>query len=279
VREGQIVKVPACPVCGGGAFSTLADYPEFSWVTCTDCSLIYKRSESEAVASDYEEAYFGEGAENTYDKRTARRVSKSKSQILDVLNHVPPGPLLDIGCSLGYTLKAGRELGLEASGTDISEFAIKACREQGFAAELGLLDKLPFADDAFGVVTMKHVLEHTRDPRAALAEVHRVLKPGAGLFIAVPDGRYHKAVKNPKGSKFYRPDTMGGVDHFIYYTPQTLTRLVNDSGFKVVRVHPHLLHRKGSAGELLTAPFRALWGAIAEALHLRKEFWLTAVAI
>lgn len=39
---------------------------------------------------------------------------------------------------------------------------------------------------------MKQVLEHTPDPRRALAEVHRLLRPEGALFVAIPDARYQK---------------------------------------------------------------------------------------
>ena len=275
--------LPSCPLCAGTAFTELARYPELVWVRCA-CGLIYKR-EARATADaqqDYEADYFGSGGEQgrRYDARSARRVAKSRHQILDALNHGEPGPLLDVGCSLGYTLVAARDLGLSASGTDVSAHAIARCRELGFRAESGLLGALPFADGEFAIVTMKHVLEHTSDPRAALLDVHRVLRPGGAVFIAVPDARYAKAVRNPVASRYYRPDAHG-VEHYVYYTPDTLGRLLSECGFDVRRVDPHLWHRRASplvrTLQLALAPLRFAAQKIANALSLRKEFWVVAV--
>jgi SAM-dependent methyltransferase len=274
--------LPSCPLCNGTTYTDLARYPQLVWVRCA-CGLIYKR---DALATpdaqqDYEADYFGSGGEQgrRYDARSARRVTKSRHQILDALNHTEPGPLLDIGCSLGYTLVAARELGLAATGADVSKHAIETCRELGFRAERGLLGALPFADGEFAVVTMKHVLEHTSDPRAALADVRRVLRPGGALFIAVPDARYGKSVRNPVASRYYRPEAHG-VEHFVYYTPATLSRLLEDTGFRVERVDPHLWHRRAPAAvrmlQLGFAPLRWLAQRVANGLALRKEFWLVA---
>ena len=40
-------------------------------------------------------------------------------------------------------------------------------------------DRMPFASGTFDSASLLDVLEHTADERATLAEVHRVLRPGA----------------------------------------------------------------------------------------------------
>ena len=46
---------------------------------------------------------------------------------------------------------------------------------------------LPFADDTFDRVICKNVLEYVPDPRASLAEVHRVLQPGGRVHVIDSD--------------------------------------------------------------------------------------------
>jgi len=46
---------------------------------------------------------------------------------------------------------------------------------------------LPIADASVDRVTSFEVLEHVRDERQALAEMHRVLRPGGQLVISVPN--------------------------------------------------------------------------------------------
>ena len=49
------------------------------------------------------------------------------------------------------------------------------------------LQRLPIADDSVNLVWCHHVLEHIEDDRAAISELHRVLRPGAGeLIVSVP---------------------------------------------------------------------------------------------
>jgi len=272
----------SCLLCGGTDYKVLCEFPELTWVSC-ECGLIYKRSEG-APAVEYDEDYFvdGENVRRNYNTRKQRRIRKARSQILDVLNHVVPGRLLDVGCGYGHTLRAAEDLGLTATGVDISEHAVHFCSEQGLSAKQGTLERLPFADGAFQIVIMKHVLEHTKTPREALRETRRVLRPGGGLFIAVPHAGYVKARNNPTECRFYRPE-FGGRAHYVYYTPQTLTRLLKEESFDPVNVpHPHLVHRQTGgaelAAEIAIAPLRMAGQRAKSALALYKEFWVVATA-
>ena len=60
---------------------------------------------------EYDESYFVSrgNVRHQYNAKIRRRIQKSRSQILDVLNHVEPGPLLDVGCARGSTLRAAEE--------------------------------------------------------------------------------------------------------------------------------------------------------------------------
>ena len=54
------------------------------------------------------------------------------------------------------------------------------------------------ADGAFDFVVANHVLEHVTDPIGALAEWHRILKPGGLLMISLPDKRYTFDRRRPR---------------------------------------------------------------------------------
>jgi SAM-dependent methyltransferase len=280
------MEVPRCPLCGGHSRRPYAEFPELAWARC-DCGLIYKQRAPDSPASPGGAGAFGEtGYGQRYRARNWRRVGKSLRQIRDALEYVDPQALrsrarvLDIGCSLGYTLEAGRELGFEAVGVDVSEAAVAHCRGLGYECHVAGLEHLPFPDGDFAVIVMKHVLEHTIEPRRALREARRALHPGGALFIAVPHAGYGKAARDPERSRFYRPDTHGGAEHWVYYTPDTLSRLLREEGFAVRRVHPLLFHRRNmgahSIAEALLWPFDSVWERLRSTLALRKEFWLVA---
>jgi SAM-dependent methyltransferase len=54
-------------------------------------------------------------------------------------------------------------------------------------------EHLPFADASFDLVICTQVLNYSSEPARVIAEIHRVLKPGASLYLSVPAifPRYH----------------------------------------------------------------------------------------
>ena len=154
----------------------------------------------------------------------------------------------------------------------------------GFSVENANMLKLPFADERFQIVTMKHVLEHTTEPRSVLLEVHRVLRPGGGLFIAVPHLRYYKAICLPETYHYFRSTgDSNGDGHYVYYTPDSLRRMLEKLGFAVVGINPQLIHRNAPVLQRLAQaavlPARWLTSQMMTTLHFRKEFWLVAIRI
>jgi SAM-dependent methyltransferase len=79
----------------------------------------------------------------------------------------------------------------KAQGVDIDEEAVGYCRERGLTdVQVGALEKLPFADASFDLVTALDVVEHLDDDLGALREIGRVLRPGGQLLMTVPAHRF-----------------------------------------------------------------------------------------
>ena len=97
----------------------------------------------------------------------------------------------------------------------------------------------------------------------------------------MPNVDYFRGASWPQTSRFFRGQA--ARDHFVYYSPQTLGRLLREEGFVVASVHPRLLHRRAGAlrwlADVALAPLRIPLRAAAAALGLRKEFWLVAIRL
>lgn len=87
-----------------------------------------------------------------------------------------PKTVLDAGCALGYLVAALRDLGVEAYGIDVSEYAISQVREdvKPFCAVGSLTDQLPDElPGKYDLVTCIEVLEHlsVEDGRTAIGNL------------------------------------------------------------------------------------------------------------
>ena len=104
-----------------------------------------------------------------------------------VSRHVAPGDrVLDLGCGHADWLapelvRAGFTVGLDP---DLDALRRNACLRDRVAA---IGERLPFSNGTFDVVVSAWVFEHLVDPRRAVAEIRRVLKPGGRLVFLTPN--------------------------------------------------------------------------------------------
>jgi methionine biosynthesis protein MetW len=179
----------------------------------------------------------------------ARRAAAYESPRQDVQALVPAAArrVLDLGCAsgaMGAALKArgavevvgvesDREYAAQAAGrldrvvqADIEELAAR----EGLAAELGRFDVLVAAD----------VLEHLRDPWAALGAAAALLEPGGVAVISLPNVRHWETFwALGRRGVWPRRDT-GIFDraHLRWFTLADARELVEGAGLVVERVQP-----------------------------------------
>jgi SAM-dependent methyltransferase len=114
--------------------------------------------------------------------------SRRIAVIFRLLDARPSHRVLEVGCGAGHLLArlpAGRAVGVDLAESVLARTAVRlggrAVLAQGDAGAL------PFAAGAFDRVYCSEVLEHLVDPRAAVAEIVRVLKPGGVAVLSVPN--------------------------------------------------------------------------------------------
>jgi demethylmenaquinone methyltransferase / 2-methoxy-6-polyprenyl-1,4-benzoquinol methylase len=93
--------------------------------------------------------------------------------------------ILDIAAGTGVSSAALAKSGARVVAVDISPGMLEVGRKRHKKIEFIEADALalPFGDDEFDAVTISFGLRNIVDPKAALAEMYRVLKPGGRLVI------------------------------------------------------------------------------------------------
>lgn len=145
---------------------------------------------------------------------------------------------LDIGAGMGllaYDMAATVGLEGRVSGIDISDdmlaLARRRCADQPWADfENADATALPYEDESFDAAVSTQVYEYVPDIPAALAELHRVLRPGGRAVIVDTD--YGSLVMYTE-----HPERMARVlaawdKHFVYGDlPRSLSPQLRDAGF------------------------------------------------
>lgn len=238
----------ACPLCGAGetehlytARDRLVGRPgEFPVVRCRSCGFVYlnPRPTPEALGSYYPDEYYP--VDDGCETRDAITVARG---LLRRVEEVSPGRslrILDAGCGTGLFLKFARDAGHDVQGIELSESAVQYGRQvYGIPIEQGTLEGADLPSEAFDVVTMWHVLEHTPDPVAALKVVEHVLKPGGMLLFGVPSIDSFEA--KMFGRRWFSLDA---PRHLVHFSPGTARRAVECAGMSVERIE----HSNGTAG-------------------------------
>ena len=165
--------------------------------------------------------------------------------------------LLDWGAGWGQTSLLLRAHGVRVIAYDVEDKGAAAgllcAAEVPYVVTPG--PGLPFARGAFDAVLNCGVLEHVDDERAALAELHRVLRPGGRLFT------YH--LPNRHAYTEWLGRHFGRFHHERTYTRREASLLFERAGFRVETCRAfHMLPRNAWA-RLSSGRPMASWTGIA----------------
>jgi SAM-dependent methyltransferase len=153
---------------------------------------------------------------------------------------------LDYGC--GDARRYGQilqKMGFDYRGFDISQTAVRQAVALGVNVSLLNPDgttNLPENSCNFAICF--EVFEHLLEPHLALAEIHRVLKPGGYLICSVPNAAYFTrrieflftGFLNPKGDPTIERSAPWRDPHVRFFSAGTLRRFLTCQGFTEVKI-------------------------------------------
>jgi SAM-dependent methyltransferase len=234
--------IHSCPLCGATHLRDLftARDPhygipgEYRIVRCAACGLqfVNPMPSDEELASLYPNDY--------YAYRDAPKAGRWKLKAKKLLGYWQgtkepafdrPGRFLDIGCGSGDFVARMGEQGWDSHGVEINKQAALTGRTRGLEIRAGTVQDASLATDHFDYIRASHSFEHLTRPHETLDVINRLLNPAGRLLLAVPNVDSFPA----RLFKRYWWHLCPPV-HPLGYSVKTLSRLLEDHGFRVTRV-------------------------------------------
>ena len=135
-------------------------------------------------------------------------------------------PVLEAGCGEGTYLECINRAGMRGFGIEASANNLRQCADRGLNVTEGFFDRqLSLPGAPFAAFFMFNFLEHIPDPRGYLLYLADQLADDAVGLVEVPS--FSMMQRQALYTEFI-------ADHLCYYTPETLGRLVELSGFTLV---------------------------------------------
>ena len=217
----------ACPLCSEVSHRLALSIAPYvlsppAYVQCQRCGLVFH--EDALPEPSFEPVSFESFLSQTKWKLP---IYRERLNWLMRRARVPQGRAVDIGTKDGAAVKVLVERGWQAIGYDPDDryhaFAKKSygveIRPEWFTAEA-------VGPGTLALVTAYHVFEHIPDPLPWLSEVWNALQPQGILNIQTPNLRRIHA-------------TQICITHVALYTAETLRKVLESSGFKVLAMSEH----------------------------------------
>lgn len=191
----------------------------------------YRRWES--TQSQWNDDFFLAETANAFMKRRWRRLNRRVAGFCGAeARRLGRGlDLVDVGCAHADFEPWARPQLASYTGVEPSSALLVKDRSEGKAFRLlrGKAEKLPCRPGTADLVLLKEVLDHCYDPRAALREAARVLRPGGVVLLTLTNDRAWYKLLFPKSAARIKA---GQHDHLNFFHPDWVRDLLREAGFK-----------------------------------------------
>ncbi|MFH0940668.1 MAG: methyltransferase domain-containing protein [Candidatus Omnitrophota bacterium] len=144
--------------------------------------------------------------------------------------------LLAIGFGVGFFMDEAKKSGWEVHGVEFSKPAVAFAKDKFGLENLieGQFEPSIFPAKHFDFIMLKDILDHLEDPKKALIEIRRILKPSGVLYLNTPniDSTISRLLK----ARWW------GIKHahIFYFTPRTLSKMLDATGFVHMASRPYV---------------------------------------
>ncbi|MCU0433223.1 MAG: class I SAM-dependent methyltransferase [Bacteroidia bacterium] len=220
-----------CQCCGNkdkSQFSEKFHQKNLIILQCNNCEFIfipwyYRKSIS------YEN-YKGEDVLNQIRKGNDwLKVQRHLLRFKLIRKYIKSGKLFDLGAGWGHFLLAGKQLGYDVYGIEISKYPYIYAKED-LKLPVDHIDFFEMPPQKFDVITLWDVLEHIDQADTFVKKCAEMTNPGGYIVLQVPQIDSFIAKRMKENWK------MMGLDHVNYFSKKTITRILNNNGYEVKKI-------------------------------------------
>jgi SAM-dependent methyltransferase len=238
MKAGYDPERESCPLCFSPGLKDHYlieqwDIP-FSTSRCSDCGFIFMNPplDDHTIDALYgKEYYSGEADYSYHDERIIEEFARHvwRARVRKLARHAPAGNFLDVGASFGGLMAAAEEH-FTPYGIEKSEFSGRYAGERfPGRVHVGTLEDHPFKPGHFSAITMIELIEHLKEPPAALETCYDLLKPGGILLVQTANMEGLQARLLKEKYAYYMPG------HLSYFSARNLEKALEGAGFGRVR--------------------------------------------
>ena len=232
-RGTETLQTITCPLCGEAAWRPFLHGDGFHFVRCVRCAVVYQnpRPSQADLRRRYSAEYFSYELSNEASFFKLMELSLGDVDFDGLTAGLRPRRFLDIGCATGMLLSAMQAKQWEVQGVDLCrESAEYGTKTRGVPIFAGTIEEAHFGGGSFDAVHFSHLIEHVTDPRGLLTEVRRILKPNGYAVVTTPN------VDGFQARLFGSRWRSAIPDHLTLFSPRTLRRLLDETGFGVQKM-------------------------------------------
>ncbi|MEW6533432.1 MAG: class I SAM-dependent methyltransferase [Thermodesulfobacteriota bacterium] len=227
-QPDTMIEAP-CDLCQSSSHTVLFVKEGFRHVRCLNCGMVFVSPRLAAHQDIQRQSGTGAMGEDELTRAQQKRLQRELKLYEPFRQH---NRLLEVGAGRGWFLEQAAKIGWETWAVEINSSALEHLKKrrsihlvvepaEDFQVPAGTMDAVRIWD----------VIEHLQSPRAALGRIHTALRPGGLVHLSTTNfASLSRWVNGPEWVY------LNGSDHIHLFEPATITALLRQTGFDLVRV-------------------------------------------